>query len=493
MAQKANPRPQAKANSPLITYSELEKKLHFDNTPVSAPAGAIASYAPALEKVMPCVVTVLSSKTIKASMKRNPQQEELFRRMFPDIPDDFFEKHRQQDGKEQGLGSGIVIDEDGYILTNNHVVRDADEILVTLSNEKKQYPAKVAGTDPRTDVALIKIEAKGLKAITIGDSSKLKVGDIAFAIGNPLGLKQTATQGIISALGRADLNIIGDGYENFIQTDASINKGNSGGALVDVNGRLIGMNTAIQSNFGGNIGIGFAIPSNMALNTIKRLLDGGGTVHRGFLGVYLKEPNADLAKALGRKDQSGVLIVEVGQDTPAEKSGLKAGDLIVAYNGRGVKSMPKLRLDISNTDPGTKVNFDIVRNGKQTKMNVILGDLENRGEEFASFKRPGENRAVPKPKELVDGVQISQIDEKVREALKLPEDLQGVLVKSVNDGTAAAEAGLRSGLVITQIDQRDVRSVEQAYELANKATGGVLLLQVYAAGRLDILAIELKK
>jgi len=302
-----------------IKFADLEKKIALDKSPVAPEGGAVASYAPALKKVMPAVVTIFSSKSV--TQTRNPQQEELFRRMFPDIPEDFFEKHRGQEGgpggKEQGLGSGVVISPDGYILTNNHVVGDADEIKVTLSANKREYAGTVIGADPQTDVALIKIEATGLPFITIGDSSALQIGDIAMAVGNPLGLEQTATLGIISAVGRSDVNILENGYESFIQTDAAINRGNSGGALVDAAGRLIGIPTAIQSNFsGGNIGIGFAIPSNMALNIVQRLLDGGGVVKRGFLGVFLRELDPNMAKALGRDDQSGVLVAEVGDKTP---------------------------------------------------------------------------------------------------------------------------------------------------------------------------------
>jgi len=274
----AGPRP---LSADEIKYADLEKKITIDKGPVPADAASVSSYAPALAKVMPAVVTIFSSKAVE--LTRNPQQEELFRRMFPDIPEDFFDRQEKgDDRREEGLGSGVIISSDGYILTNNHVVGDADEIKVTLpSDKKKEFDAKVVGADPQTDVALIKIDANNLPHVILGDSAALKIGDVVLAVGNPLGLSQTATIGIISAVGRSDLNIIEQGYENFIQTDAAINRGNSGGALVDAAGRLIGIPTAIQSNFsGGNIGIGFAIPANMALNIVQRLLDGGGVVKR---------------------------------------------------------------------------------------------------------------------------------------------------------------------------------------------------------------------
>ncbi len=471
-----------------IKYADLEKKVVFDKTPIESPG---SSYAPALERVMPAVVTIFSSKTV-ATPERNQQQEELFRRMFPDLPEDFFDRHGGGNQREQGLGSGVIVSADGYILTNNHVVGDADEIKVTLpSDKRKEYEATVVGADPQTDVALVKIDAKDLPHVTIGDSSALKIGDVVLAVGTPLGLPQTATMGIISAVGRNEVNIIGGGYEDFIQTDAAINRGNSGGALVDAEGRLIGIPTAIQSNFaGGNIGIGFAIPSNMALNIVQRLLDGGGVVKRGFLGVYLRDLDANMAKALGQEDTKGVLVAEVGEKTPAAAAGMKPGDLIVGYADKPVSSMQQLRLDISNTPPGSEVVFEIVRKGKKSEVKVKLGDLENNP--LAStdpVRRPGGSRND----DLIDGVGVADLDEETRSSLELDESLQGVLVRSVKDDTPSAEAGLRPGMVITQIDQADVANVAEARKVIDAFEGDVLLVQVYVGGRRDILAIPLKE
>ncbi len=500
VGQDAQAQKKKSEQKPDIQFSELQDNLSFDRSAVSdgAPDGLVTSYSGALEKVMPTVVTVYSSK--KRTVQRNPAQEEMFRRMFPDIPEDFFERNQNRGQRESGLGSGVVISPNGYILTNNHVITGADEIKVSLSKDKREYVAQLVGADPQTDVALIKIDATGLDAIQIGDSSKLKIGDVTIAVGSPLGLTQTATMGIVSALGRNDLQIIGsqagvNGYENFIQTDASINRGNSGGALVDARGRLIGINTAIQSNsFGGNIGIGFAIPSNMALNIVERLLDGGGKVKRGFLGVLLREPDDNIAKALGREDKSGVLVAEVGEDSPAERSGLKAGDLIVGYNGKPVESMAKLRLDISNTAPGSPVEFQLIRNGNTQSRDVVLGDLDDRDKIFATGPGRGPApRAVAKPKQLVEGLRITDLDEDKRKALELDADFAGVLVESVEDDSAAAKAGLRPGLVITQIDQKNVGSVSQAHDIIGGVNNDYVLFQVYSNGRRDILAVELKK
>jgi serine protease Do len=476
-----------------IKFSDLEKKLSVEKGPITAETGAVSSYAPALKKVMPTVVTIFSSKTIKAQ-PRNKQQEELFRRMFPDVPEDFFEREGGggeggEGQKEQGVGSGVIISPDGYILTNNHVVGDADEINVTLSTDKKNHVGTVVGADPQTDVALIKIDAENLPFITIGDSSALQIGDVAMAVGSPLGLEQTATLGIISAVGRSDLNIVQNGFESFIQTDAAINRGNSGGALVDASGRLIGIPTAIQSGLsGGNIGIGFAIPSSMALNIVQRLLDGGGVVKRGFLGVYLRDIDPNMAKALGRDDNSGVLVAEVGEDTPAEKAGMKPGDLIVEYSGKPVESMTQLRLDISNTAPDSDAIFGIVRKNKKTDLKVKLGDLDDN--KLAGGGTPGSPKAA-KDQEFVEGVTVTDLDEESRASLQLDDSIVGVLVKSVKDNVPAAESGLRPGMVITQIDQTDVTTASEAYDLVEKFEGDVLLLQVYAAGRRDILAVPL--
>ena len=340
-------------------------------------------------------------------------------------------------------------------------------------------------------MALIKIDVQDIPFITIGDSSTLQIGDVAMAVGNPLGLEQTATLGIISAVGRSDLNIVQNGYESFIQTDAAINRGNSGGALVDASGRLIGVPTAIQSNFsGGNIGIGFAIPSNMALNIVQRLLDGGGVVKRGFLGVFLRELDPNMAKALGRDDNAGVLVAEVGDKTPAEASGMKPGDLIIGYAGKPVESMQQLRLDISNTAPDAEVIFSLIRKGEKTDLKVKLGDLDDQKlTSGGESSRPG----VPKEMELVEGVSITDIDDESRKSLQLDDVVQGVLVKTVKDNVPAAESGLRPGMVITQIDQTDVKTAAEAYKIVEGFGGDVILLQVYATGRRDIIAIPLKK
>jgi len=473
-----------------IEYDKLKEKLTFDKAPPKDTPGLIASFADVIEEAAPSIVAIFSEKEVEAQTDSPMYNDPLFRRFFG-IPEDLEKELPPR--KERGLGSGVIISEDGYILTNNHVVGDADEIMVNLAKSKRDYKATLIGADPQTDVALIKIDAKDLNPITIGDSSYLRVGDVTLAIGNPFGLEQTVTHGIVSAMGRTNLNITRGGYENFIQTDASINRGNSGGALIDANGRLIGINTAIQSGVtGGNIGIGFAIPVNMALNIVEKLLDNDGEVKRGFLGVYMRELDANTARAYGREDRSGVLITDVGQGTPAEKAGIEPHDIITAYNGNKVQSMARFRLDISNAKPGDQVKLEIVRDGKPREVMVKLGDLSNRNVVFTGEEEDGGGSPAAQPeKEFIDGVEIDNLDEEMRLALDLDEEVNGVFVKSVEASSKAAEAGLRAGLIITQVDRTDVGSVADAVKVLAKFKGDVLLLQVQDQARRDILAVEL--
>lgn len=475
------------------TFQELSSRLTIDSAPIAQTDGPVVSYADVLEAVMPAVVTIYSTKEVASPSRGRMFDDPLFRRFFG-VPED--DEDMELPGRtQQGLGSGVIVSADGYILTNNHVIDDADEIMVSLATDHRDYKATVVGADPRTDVALIKIEASGLQFATIGDSSKLRVGDVTLAIGNPFGLEQTATSGIVSGLSRNSLDITGGGYENFIQTDASINQGNSGGALVDANGRLIGINTAIQSGMaGGNIGIGFAIPSNMVLNIVQRLLDGGGNVRRGFLGVRMNPLDSGTAERMGRTDKSGVMIVEVVPETPAAAAGLKAGDLIIEYNGQAVESMQRLRLDISNTFPGEKVKFKVIRKSKQKDFDVVLGDLENMSVAFASEAEPHKGPDPhEKAKELfIDGVVIVELADVARTALSVDEGIEGVVVESVDADSAAAEAGLQVGQIITEVDQEKVTTVEQAFARRKAFEGELLYLQVHNEGQKAILVIRVK-
>ncbi|HFD13635.1 MAG TPA: Do family serine endopeptidase, partial [Crenotrichaceae bacterium] len=316
--------------------------------------------APMLEQVMPAVVNISTQSQVK--VKQNPLLNDPFFRRFFNIPE------LPQKKTRQSLGSGVIVNaKKGYILTNNHVIANADKITVTL-HDKRHFEAKVIGFDPESDLAVVQIEAKNLSELTMANSSTLQVGDFVVAIGNPFGLEQTVTSGIISALGRSGLGI--EGYENFIQTDASINPGNSGGALVDLNGQLIGINTAIIGA-GGSVGIGFAIPSDMAHDIMTQLIQ-YGEVHRGRLGVTAQDLTHELAEALGIEGYSGSVIAQVGENSPADKGGLKVGDVVTAVNGKPVHRAAQLRNAIGLLRVGSKVSIDIIRNGKRKSISITI-------------------------------------------------------------------------------------------------------------------------
>src|SRR6516165_7117885 len=330
--------------------------------------GVITTFAPIVEKVTPSVVTVFTTQTVSRGPSAFPFSDDTLRQFFGG-------QSPQKQGKEtlQGLGSGVVVSPDGYILTANHVVSGADEIMVGLGTELRKYKAKKVGTDPGTDVALLKIEEKNLPAITFADSDKARAGDIVLAIGNPFGLRQTVTMGIISAVGRGGIGIVD--YENFIQTDAAINMGNSGGALVDTEGRLLGINTAIFSRTGGNQGIGFAIPANLARDVMQSLREKGRVV-RGYIGASVQTLTPELAEAMKLKGQpAGALVGEIAPKSPSEKAGMKTGDVVTAVNGKKVGDARELRLMIGSLAPGTNAQIEVNREGQTKMVDVQLGEM----------------------------------------------------------------------------------------------------------------------
>ena len=371
------------------TRNYPEPKLTVDDNPIDRSKGMEPnSYADMLDRVTPSVVGIITTRIVSVAPRSRHPMEEFFRR-YGESPDDRGGSRNFPDdeGVEErripsGLGSGVIISPEGYILTNNHVItvgrseEVADEIKVQLA-DGSAYTAELIGTDRKTDVAVIKIDAdEPLSAMTLADSGNLRVGDVCFAIGNPFQVGLTVTKGIISALGRTDLRILGmQGYEDFIQTDASINMGNSGGALVDSNGRLIGINTAILSRTGGNIGIGFAIPVNMARYIMDSLIT-DGTVSRGYLGVVIGNMNGDLAESFGLENTRGALIRQVEEGGAADQAGIRHGDVILNVDGRDIQSASELRLAIAQTPPGDSVDIRIYRGGELLDLDVILGDLE---------------------------------------------------------------------------------------------------------------------
>ncbi|AML56780.1 Outer membrane stress sensor protease DegQ, serine protease [Serratia rubidaea] len=396
--------------------------------PLAVQGQQLPSLAPMLEKVLPAVVSVHIEGT-QVQRQRLPEEFKYF--FGPNFP-----TQKQSSRPFEGLGSGVIIDAaKGYILTNNHVIANADKIKVQL-NDGREFDAKLLGRDEQTDIALLQITAKNLSAVKMADSDKLRVGDFAVAVGNPFGLGQTATSGIISALGRSGLNL--EGLENFIQTDASINRGNSGGALVNLNGELIGINTAILAPGGGNIGIGFAIPSNMAQNLSQQLIE-FGEVKRGLLGIKGSEMTADIAKAFNTDAQRGAFVSEVLPKSAAAKAGIKAGDILISVDGKPIGSFAELRAKVGTTAPGKTIKIGLLRDGKQQEVAVTLDNSET-----ASTSADTLSPAL-------QGASLSNG--------ALPGGEKGVKIDNVGKGTPAAQMGLQKGDVIIGINRQRVESI----------------------------------
>ena len=481
-----------------------------DPSPLPQITGTISTFAPVVEKVAPSVVTISTSKLVKRGEApgggTNPN-EQLFRRFFG-IPDDEEipnpgnrrrggsggggggNNNGGSEGKMRkqniGLGSGVIVSADGHVLTNNHVIDGADEILVTIGNEKHQYMAKKIGTDPGTDIAVLKIEATNVRPIVFADSDKLRVGDLAIAVGNPFGLTQSVTMGIISALGRSGTGITD--YENFIQTDASINPGNSGGALVDTQGRLIGVNTAIFSRTGGNQGIGFAVPANLAQSVMQSIIS-TGRVTRGYLGIGLGPIDEDLVKQLSLPSTDGAIVTQVETGSPSEKSGIAAYDVVVAINGRKVEGPRELRLFVATLAPGTKADVKLLRDGKEKTITVTLAERPN--QKVASNGQDEPKNADP---DVLDGVTVGDIDTETRKKFEIPESIKkGVVVLTIDNESASAEAGIRVGDVIVDINRTPVNDAKQAVDLSEKLKKEKkVLLRVSTKGANRLVIVEHK-
>ena len=440
-------------------------------TPINRDARLASSFAPIVKKAAPSVVNIYSTRFIKERPQRNPFMNDPFFQQF--FGNQLQGSDRERTRKEQSLGSGVIVSPDGYILTANHVVAEADEVKVSIADNKKEYTAKVIGKDPATDIAVLKIQAANLPAVVLADSDQIEVGDMVLALGNPFGVGQTVTKGIVSAIGRSGLGF--NGYENFIQTDAAINPGNSGGALVDVEGRLIGINTAIISRSGGNQGIGFAVPINMARNVLERIVS-GGKVTRGYLGISPQDIDADLAKQFGLHDQSGALVGDVIPETPAAKAGLKSGDVIVAVNDKPVTDAHTLQLIVSQISPGTVVKVKIIRNGFSKTLEATLAELPG------AESRPGDPDSTdsgPGMADALDGVTVAELSSQVREELRVPASIRGALVSDVSGDSNSAEAGLRPNDVIVEINHQAVTDAETAVKLCRAARGEHILLKIW--------------
>jgi serine protease Do len=441
-------------------------------TPINRDARLGTSYSPVVKKVAPSVVNIYSTRFIKERPMMNPFMNDPFFRQF--FGNQFQGDDRERTRKEQSLGSGVIVSPDGYILTANHVVAEADEVKVSIGNNKKEYTAKIIGKDKATDIAVLKISANSLPSVTLADSDQLEVGDIVLALGNPFGVGQTVTMGIVSALGRSGLGF--SGYENFIQTDAAINPGNSGGALVDVEGRLVGINTAIISRSGGNQGIGFAVPINIARHVLESFVS-GGKIARGYLGIQPQDIDANLARQFNLPGQNGALVGDVMEGTPAAKAGLKSGDVILAVNGRDVADAHDLQLTVSQLSPGTMVTLKVVRNGFNKTIAVTLGELP--GGALADGGQNDNSDNDPAKADALDGVTVADIDSQVRSQLRIPANVRGALVAEVSSDSNSADAGLQPNDVIVEINRQPVTDAQDAVRLCRAARDEQILLKVW--------------
>jgi len=416
--------------------------------PFSADGEKLPSLAPILERSTPAVVNILTRATVKT--QRNPLLDDPFFK-------DFFNLRPQRKRETQGLGSGVIVDaKNGYILTNNHVIKGADIITVTL-RDGRQLDAKLVGTDPATDISVLKVEGDNLVALPLADSEKLRVGDFVIAIGNPFGLGQTVTSGIVSALDRSGLGI--GRFEDYIQTDASINPGNSGGALIDLRGHLVGINNAIYSRTGNNIGIGFAIPINMARDIMAQLIE-TGSVQRGRLGAQAQDLTPDLAQAFKLDlNSKGAVVVKVIANSPADKAGLKVGDVIRAVNKRPVNTADDLHNTIGLLRVGTRVNLTILRNSKTQIISAKIAKSEKTRIDAGELHK------------RLRGAEFSNLDEDHPAYGKL----DGIVISDVQPRSPAAAAGLRKGDVITKINKQTITSPAQAKQLTSKSQRGIRL------------------
>ncbi|MCP4229591.1 MAG: Do family serine endopeptidase [bacterium] len=431
-------------------------------------------------EVSPSIVSVRVSKTVSGhSFGGHPF--EFFGGPF----EDFFGDNGGGGGEEfvqEGAGSGVIVSTDGYILTNNHVVEGASEITIYTLDEQ-EYEATIVGTDPRTDLAVIKVEADGLPAAKLGDSDTIAVGEWVLAIGNPFQLSHTVTAGIVSAKGRANVGVAD--YEDFIQTDAAINPGNSGGALVNLNGEVIGINTAIATTTMSYSGIGFAIPINMAESIMDELI-AEGRITRGWLGVYIQPVTDDLKDQFDLPDRSGALVSEVMDDSPAEKAGMKRGDVIVSIGDEKIEDTNHLRITTAEKKVGSKVKVKVIRDGKEKTLTVKIGEMPEDGEQPGIIQGGDKSQT-----ELKLGFNVQNLNDSYRRSLGIEDDIAGIVVTDIKMSSEAFKGGLRKGSVITEANNKEVNNLGDFYDiLGGISDGDTVLLLVYSNGHTQYVTFE---
>ncbi len=467
----------------LCMFGACRRGEDVTSLPVSPPAGAplvnggaAVSYAEVVNRVAPAVVTIRSARRVRA-----PRQHPFFNDpFFSDFFGNAMPMPREQ--IQRGLGSGVIITADGYMLTNHHVIDGAEEIRVELENGRV-YDANVVGVDPRSDLAVLKINASGLSLLTLGDSDRVRVGDVVLAVGNPLGIGQTVTAGIVSAKGRA--TGLSDGsFESFLQTDAPINQGNSGGALVNTVGELVGINSQILSPTGGNIGIGFAIPANMARSVADQLMK-SGKVRRGYIGVTIQPVTSDIAANLGLKDVRGVIVNSVQQGSPAERAGLKQGDVITALDGAEVNHGNTLRNKIASSAPGAEVAVTVLREGREQQLRVTLGELPS---ESGAPAAQGGNKDQGNQGRY--GMTVTPLTPELAARLGLRSNAKGLVVTEINPLGLAAGAGMQPGDVIEQINSQPIRSAEDLRSALDRAGDRPMLMLINRRGNTLYLTLH---
>jgi serine protease Do len=480
----------------LLTATVLQTRIATaPPTPVSVRAddsrtavGLTSTFAPVVKRVTPAVVNVSSTRIAKTSAGQDgSQMEDLFRQFFgegsgrgnrsPQLP---------RERRSSGLGSGVIVSSDGYILTNNHVIDNATTVKVALS-DRREFTAKIVGTDPQTDIALLKIEGKNFPTLSMADSSKAQIGDVVLAIGNPFGIGQTVTMGIVGATGRGNLGI--EDYEDFIQTDAAINPGNSGGALVNANGQLIAINTAILAgNSGGNQGVGFAIPINMAREVMDQLTK-TGKISRGYIGAGIQDVTPALAKAFKVPETGGTVVREVEPNSPAARAGLKPGDVVTAVDNQPITGSNSFKLRISRTAPGTVAHLKILRDG--APMDIAVTPIKRPGASAKDDNDTGSTSPAGTPTAL-RGLSVDNLTGDVARQLGLNPTITGVVVTDVESGSPAGEAGLREGDVIQHVNRKPVANVQEFNQVLKQSGNDPVVFLVNRGGQTQFMAVEPK-
>lgn len=444
------------------------------SVPDATQSNTIYSYYGAVKDAKAGVVNISTQKKVKgADLGNHPFfNDPFFKQFFGDA----FGQIVPKDRVERSLGSGVIIDKEGYIITNNHVIDGADKIIVSLPDSNKEYEAKLIGKDAKSDLAVIKVDANNLPFVKFSRSNDLQVGDVVFAIGNPFGVGETVTQGIISALNKSGMGI--NDYENYIQTDASINPGNSGGALIDSRGGLVGINTAILSRTGGNHGVGFAIPSDTVKKIAQTLID-KGVVERGYLGVGIQDVSDELKDVYG--NNSGAVLISIEANSPAQKAGLKVWDLITQVDGKRVRNASELKNVIGNYSPGDKVQLTFIRDKKEMTTTLTLNKAPD-DTAVASSTQSGAGG--------IDGLKITNITPQIRRQYSVPQSVSGVIVSGVASGSRADDIGFSEGDIIVQIESFPINSVEEFNNAINRYKGKTKRMLVNRSGRIFSVVVR---